>query len=328
LSILWSVHRPVVMPGWRGLAGTTGYGIVFSFYYNLEEQLRFLTGFILAIVVISLFLILFFPAWGIMPAADMGAWRGLFEHKNYLGFYAALGVVLFAQGVGGATRHQMLSWTGLAACVALSIGSRCLTGIFAALAALIAYGAVRICRKPRAGHKWRHLTMAWIAAAVIVTGLIFNLPDRPLSLVGREINLSQRMHIWSPLLERGAEHRWLGYGLNSFWNRSSVAYDEVMQALGWFPEHSHNGMIDIYLELGLTGVAIFVVCLARVSLRAFRDAIRSPSILESWHIVFLVFMATYNLAESQLFDPGSLNWFLFVTATCNLFGKQTIARGV
>ena len=162
--------------------------------------------------------------------------------------------------------------------------------------------------------------MAWTAAAILAGWLVSHL-GTALGLFDRVSTLHGRTPVWPILLELGAEQKWLGYGLNSFWNQSSETYGEVMKTLGWFPGHSHNGLIDIYLELGLIGIAIFLACLCRVSIQAFRDAISSARTLDCWHIVFLVFMTTYNLAESQLFNPGALNWFLFVTATCNLFGR-------
>lgn len=322
LSLLWSAHPRVSLLGLAGMAGVTGYGILFSFYYRLEEQLRLIALYLLAAALASLFLVLFFPGQGVMSGVHEGAWKGIFGQKNPLGVHAAFGVVVFALCLGTETRRRPLLWAGLLACAALLAGSRSLTGVFSALAGLTSLAAARSLGNPPRGIRRKHAALAWVAAGAITCFWLLGQADDLLEAVGRDRTLSKRTEIWSVLLEKASLRPWQGQGLNAFWVGGRVGVSgEVRQALGFNPLHAHNGLLDLYLELGLVGVAIFLVCLGRAGAAALRRAVAGLRSVDCWYLVFLVFLVACNLTESRLFRHTSLFWMLFVTAACNLFGR-------
>lgn len=324
LSLLWSVNPMTTWRSFISIAGLTAYGIMFSFYYSIEEQLRLLALYMFAVALISLLLILFIPSRGIMSEIHPGAWQGIFWHKNLLGVHIALGVVLFVLCACEDTRYRLHYLAGLAACLALLIGSRSLTGAVSALAGLTTYAAVKSLRTPPLGLKRNHVALAWLAAAMIAGSWLVSNLESALNLVGRDSTLTKRTLIWSLVLENSTDRPWLGYGLNSFWKGSTGTSAEVIKTLRFDPWHAHNGLMDLYLELGLIGISIFLVCFARLCIPAYREAVHSRRKADCWGLVFLAVLITCNLPESQLFRYFCLFWMLFVTVTCNLLGKTKI----
>lgn len=327
-SLLWSVNPGVTFWGLLELAATTGFGMLFSFYYRIEEQLKILFLYVLTGVFLSLLLILFFPSQGISSGAHEGAWKGVFWHKNILGIHAAFGIVLLVLCGAEETRYRGVYWVGLVACLILLVGSRSLTAAASAFAGVATYAAVMSLRNPPWGLKRGYVAMAWVIGVVFCFLCIFLFfighLDFVLQLLGRDPTLGTRTDLWSILLDMGAHRPWLGHGFRSFWTGSVGLSGEVERKLGHYPFHAHNGVVDLFLDLGIVGVVIFTVCLIRASIPAYRTAIENHRKLDSWHMLFLVFLIVCNLTESRLVEHNCVFLMLFVTGTCNLFGRSDI----
>ena len=326
-SLLWSVNPGVTLWGLMKLAAITGFGMLFSFYYRIEEQLRILILYVLTGVFLSLLLIIFLPSQGISSGAHEGAWKGVFWHKNLLGIHAAFGVVLLVLCGPEETRYRGVYRVGLVACLILLVGSKSLTAAASALAGVATYAAVMSLRNPPWGLKRGYVAMVWVTGVAFCFLFFFLFfighLDFVLQLLGRDPTLGKRTDLWSILLDMGAQRPWLGHGFRSFWTGSVGLSGEVERKLGHYPFHAHNGVVDLFLDLGIVGVVIFIVCLVRASITAYRSAIENHRALYSWHILFLVFLISCNLTESRLIEHDVF-WMLFVTATCNLFGRSDI----
>jgi len=172
-SLLWSVNPGVTLWGLLELAATTGFGMLFSFYYRIEEQLKILFLYVLTGVFLSLLLILFFPSWGISSGAHEGAWKGVFWHKNILGIHAAFGIVLLVLCGAEETRYRGAYWVGLVACLIFLVASRSLTAAASAFAGVATYAAVMSLRNPPWGLKRGYVAMAWVLGVVFCFLCIF-----------------------------------------------------------------------------------------------------------------------------------------------------------
>jgi O-antigen ligase len=327
ISLLWSTHIKASLLGMIGMAGITGYGLMFSFYYRVEEQLRIIAIYLCAAILASLLLIWAFPSEGISSGAHEGTWKGMFPHKNHAGIYTAFGAFVFLLCLGVEKRRNLIYWAGFAACVIFLIHSRSLTGAVSALVVLASYAAIRSLRNPPGAIKRHYILLIWVAAGAIFFYFLFEYLDAILQTFGRDRTMSQRTMIWSVVLDKAALRPWYGYGLTAFWIGESGVSGEVATQLGWYPFHAHNGFLDLYLELGMVGVAIFLVCLARAIFAAGRKALKSPRLADSWHLSFLIFWITFNLSEASMFAPISIFWMFFVTATANLYGRPELERG-
>ena len=123
--------------------------------------------------------------------------------------------------------------------------------------------------------------------------------------VGRDPTLTDRTAIWkivlnmhtNPLVGTGYESFWLGPRLQTIW-----------QTFGPINE-SHNGYLEVYLNLGLIGVVLLVGLLI-TSYRNICRQFTSSSELVSLNISVWVIVLFYNMTEAA-FKSGVM-WVIFL----------------
>jgi len=97
---------------------------------------------------------------------------------------------------------------------------------------------------------------------------VFGLQENLIRMLGREPDLTDRRPLWDMLLAM-VPNRWLGAGYETFW--SGERMQQVWEGLGVAVVQAHNGYIDLYLSLGLIGVAILGAAIATGILQVQRS---------------------------------------------------------
>jgi O-antigen ligase len=133
-----------------------------------------------------------------------------------------------------------------------------------------------------------------------------------LHLVGRNATLTGRVRLWANLSTMIQLHPWLGYGFNGFWAPQGPS-TAIWKTITWTPMRAHNGYLDICLDLGIVGLAVFFALAAVTVMRVLKQLRVATSFVNLWPLVFVVFMLGYNLAESALMKQNNLIWALFVS---------------
>lgn len=94
LSVLWSGFPDIAFRRMLALWLTSLYGLVLYLRFEFK-QLLWLLGIALVIVMAgSLILLVVFPQWAVMGPPLPGTWRGVFVHKNHLGRYSSLALLI------------------------------------------------------------------------------------------------------------------------------------------------------------------------------------------------------------------------------------------
>jgi O-antigen ligase len=132
-----------------------------------------------------------------------------------------------------------------------------------------------------------------------------------LQLMGRDNTLTGRTDLWTLALEEIAHRPWLGYGYSAFW---IYKLDYVASLFDWGVPHAHNGFLELALNIGVIGVAIFTIGFIRSFARALRGLRIDTSAAGLWPILFLSFVLLYNLTESTVLGHNSLYWALYVSS--------------
>jgi exopolysaccharide production protein ExoQ len=170
----------------------------------------------------------------------------------------------------------------------------------------------------------------YMSIAITVGVLGYALADvasMMMGALGRDQTLTGRTEIWAKVLSMGTNPL-VGVGYGNFWlgDRLELLWEEY----AWHPTQSHNGYIDVYLELGLIGV----VLLTGTIVSAVRSAIRSVAKdldYGSLRLAILTVAILYNITESS-FRPGLLMYFVFLMSAVNVsrvaFGEERATQAV
>ena len=136
----------------------------------------------------------------------------------------------------------------------------------------------------------------------------YNLNAQVASTVGRDPTLTDRTKIWkflltmqaNPVCGAGYETFWLGPRLTYFWQNSG---------LGRINE-AHNGYLEVYLNLGIIGVALLIGFLIAGYLMICKK-LKPFSSVASFSLALWTVLLFYNVSEAA-FRSG-LMWFVYLT---------------
>jgi O-antigen ligase len=128
---------------------------------------------------------------------------------------------------------------------------------------------------------------AWAARGPIVTALNG----------GGELNF--RLRVWQQVWDLVSFHNIEGWGWVGGWPREIFPYSVVVGSAERESLSAYNGFLDVWLQLGLVGLAIFVGFLGLTFVRSWLLASRRRSIVFAWPALVLVALIVSGLAESM-----------------------------
>jgi O-antigen ligase len=305
---IFTLRRSIV------LVATTAYAIYFGGRFTVAEQLRLLSWTFALVVLSSLFMVMFLPQYGVDHGIFFGAWQGAFNQKNGLARAMVLSALVFY--FVRPPRVSWIRWVGIVASLCLLAASRSVTGAIVLILMLAVLLMFRLAR----------LNLTFLVPVIIGTGtLVFALVllistnhSELLALVGRDPTLTGRTDLWMAALASISRHPWLGYGFNTFWEGMQGGSSSILLSVGWYVKFSHNGFIDLTLDLGLLGLSTFVGGYLVLSKRALQLVRRVPGPISYWFCAFLCLMVIYNLDESSILMQNNIFWVLYVSTAVNL----------
>ena len=159
--------------------------------------------------------------------------------------------------------------------------------------------------------------------AVTAAQAFFGVFGRIIELTGHSSTLEGRGHLWevvlatdhNPILGAGYESYWSGERLQSIWS---------MPEFWWKPIQAHNGYIEVYLNLGIVGLAILI----GVLLVAFKKCSEELIYRFEWGrlmISYLGMLVLHNWTEAGFKGLGMM-FFVFFFVAINL-PRQVFAAG-
>ena len=133
-------------------------------------------------------------------------------------------------------------------------------------------------------------------------------------LLDREPTLSGRTAIWAQVLHAIAQRPLLGYGFDAFWRGMQGPSMQIDTAVHFIVEHAHNGFLEICLELGLTGLILFLLSWV-TAWRSLWPLWREGDLDRiAFPLIFLILIGLYDLEENTLLIYNGLFWPLYVNA--------------
>ena len=324
-SALWSQVPGASLRHGVALLLTFLFGLYLSLRYNLREQLRLL-AWVCGICVIFSFIFGLLGLGTSVDAADgVPGWYGVFGQKNSLGQTMALSALIFLFWRRSEPKHRRLASAGFLASVLLIALSQSMTAILVVVLLLMLTPYVLWASRK---------TTQWIVAgfaslAVAGAGLLVfvatHLPEVTGSL-GKSVTLTGRIQIWILSIFMALRRPWLGYGYTAFWLPDERYVQRIWQLLGWAVPHAHNGFIELWLELGLCGLGIFVAGLAIYVWRSLRFLVRQRVPEAAWPLVFLAFIFLSNITQVNLLYSNSIFVVLYAAAAVSTSPQRVAVR--
>jgi exopolysaccharide production protein ExoQ len=266
----------------------------------------------------SLLVAAILPAAGVDHKSAMGALQGIYSHKNVCAMASI--TFMFTAILYPFRRYALLkrlACTGLFASLIVLSTSR--TGWLLALLSLLFISSVRIIARFKGARRALIVVITCMTILVGAAVIVINYASIAL-LLGKDPTLTGRTVIWSTVFTSAMKRPVLGFGYNAFWlGFTGEAANAALMSQDLALSNAENGMLAMWLELGLVGVAIVLLMVWRTS-RLARACLRvssSPAVL--WYATFLFFSGIYFiLAGGKVMLPHSIDWTMYVITDAGL----------
>jgi exopolysaccharide production protein ExoQ len=327
-STMWSILPYITWRRGMALAGTTVVGLYVGCRFSALEILKLAAVSLGLVVVATLLVCLLLPEKATHQEIHIGAWRGLFYHKNQLAEAMLQGILIFvALALSEKSRRRRMIELGLtAAAIFVLIMAHSATTMIALGIFLLVLLALRVPRLTR--YVLGGLLVAMLVTMVGILGGSFC----PLSLVGRDCTITGRTEIWALVWSAVMERPWIGYGFGAFWVSESEIGNAIRAKLGWSVAEAHNAWLDTWLSIGALGVGLAILTLLALSLKIVRRAhARKQSAIDAWSVWSLGFVMSiwvYSLSESGFPSYNTLTWILFIVLAVKTEGFGQSGSGL
>lgn len=316
LSFLWSAVPDLTLKRSVTFLGLILFGLNVSARYSLREQLFILAWTMGILVGINFIFTLALPSVGIETGEHGGAWRGVYVQKNLLARMAVLSSITFLLAALESHSKRHILWIGLGLSVLLvllSTSKGALVTFIVLLIILPLFSALRASRSMALPL----FIIALLCVSFFVIVLIGN-TESIVKFLGRDLTLTGRTGIWSVVIGKIAQHPWVGYGYKGFWLGLEGDSADVWYETFFMAPHSHNGFLDVTVELGLIGLSFFLLTFGKSCVRAIAWLRLNPTAEGLFPIMYLLFIVLYNLAENTLTDPNYFVWALYSSITTSV----------
>ncbi len=232
---------------------------------------------------------------------------GITTHPNNLAAIMSIGL-LCSVGLQTQTIKGLVALRLAQALISISLlMAQSITTLVTTLVALGLY-ALLACNSYKRGAQQLLILCIVVVCSLIGWG---NLKSSLFNITGRDESLSGRDEVWKIVLNEGFKRPIFGSGYGAFWTEGKGR--ELVHT--WNPRQSHNAYLDLWLDLGVVGLAALLMAFPAKLYKRWREVKGPPGSRQRRAIAVLYatsisYMSTYALAQSYFlrFDT-----FVFLT---------------
>jgi O-antigen ligase len=331
LSILWSDFPSVAAKRWIKAVGT----LIMAMIVVTEAEDADGLGTIIRrcayiLLPLSVVFIKYFPEFGAVQYSPWGGaagFAGVTQSKNHLGrlcmisglyfFWSAKKMLHDSRGL--AQKVPPIITLIIACWLLVKANSQTpLGGFIAGIFILIMLG---LFQKWNMSHMFGKLIGVVIIIFLFVEFVIgFNISGSLISGLGRDPTLTGRTELWKEIWDMG-KNSIIGVGYDSFWLGERLW--TLWEKHWWKPNEAHNGYLEIYLELGITGLFFFGMML----ISTYRKIIKAMKVnfdQGKFRMAIFMMFILFNITETAM-KGISVIWtmFLFVALEYHQVKIQT-----
>ncbi|AFZ35027.1 O-antigen polymerase [Stanieria cyanosphaera PCC 7437] len=317
-SILWSAAPEYTSDEVEPLLRASLLGAYLATRYTIKDHMWLLLSALGIAAFFSIMFAVIMPNYAIdFVSNNEVSWQGIFNHKQYLGRQMAIGVITCLHLFLDKSKHRFLLLGLLFSFLILVILSSSKSALILLFFSLLLFPIFTLLKQG-----YRLKVAISIFAFLIITSIAIlitiNLETIVVDILGKDLTFNGRTTIWSLALEKGWERPWLGYGYSGFWTSDAASYIlnntwAVVAKSEGERFHAHNGLIDVFLQLGLVGLTLCLLSFLRLSWRAINliQATHQREFLWILQFLFISFLA--NFSEIRTFIDGGAMWVLYIS---------------
>lgn len=322
LSVAWSDSPALTTRHSLSLAASAIGGLYLATRYSFAGQLKLLAS-VFKIAIVLSFL---FGALKLGTAVDdmEGAWYGIYTQRNSLGAMMALSALVFTLQARIQPEKKRASnfWAALSLVLILLSGS-----VTALISACFVMGLLLVVRFVKSHPaKARATILGGSLAAGLGLYFVADHLETIVEVFDRDVTLTGRTAIWGAAVAEGTDRFWFGSGFDAFWIGDKGPSGEVQKLLGWAVPSAHNGFLEIWLALGIAGLAIFFLGFCICCRRSIQLFLREDRWDAVWPLLFLVLLVFVNLTQSALVSPNYVFWILYVSVSLQVSSFTASSR--
>jgi exopolysaccharide production protein ExoQ len=317
-SVTWSIAPDITMRRAVAVAITTLFGLYLAASFGGRGLSEVLAFSFLILALGSYVVSLAFPSIGVHSGVNGGLWRGLWYEKNQMGAMMVYGAIAALAAAITSPRRRGLWIFTLVLCAGLIVMTRSTTSLLSLGIILSGAGVLGLMGLGPAAA----VAAVWfsVTGAMVLGGIYTLAPDLLFHAVGKDPSLTGRTQIWQAVLRDSREAPLTGYGYAAFWDRQSAPAKWIRSKLEWVVPNAHNGWLDLLIQLGQIGVALFAALFGAALLAAL---FRHRRVRDGyWSTLFLAVFFIELLSESFILNQNSLQWVLAVAAMARMLGPM------
>jgi|GEM_PF-4873313 len=316
-SSLWSIAPEITFRRSLILAGSISLGVYIASRYSFRDQVIFYSRILIFVCFATILVALFFPENGIhQDTFHAGRLRGITLHKNILGEWLALAMLMFIFLPASLLKMSRMSKYLVATMTIILLSfTVSLTSVLAVLMVMCISPALATLRWD---YRLRGAMILYFVAVLIVVFVVVALFYVDiLELIGRTPTLSGRSTIWPVVLEIIGDRPIFGYGYHGFFATENPLVQIMFRNI-WNPEHAHNVWLDLGIEFGLAGITLFIYIILRSLKQAYTLYVEHHKV-EIMLIVLLIFnILARSMTETLAIGRRDLIWIMLISLTVSL----------
>jgi exopolysaccharide production protein ExoQ len=303
-------------------------GTMFAFYlmrrFSVEQlaQIIVVTGVVAGVagVLVSTAL----PSYG-RDSFNGGAWQGIFRSKNGCGqimlfFFSTAVCFRFRSPVMKRLRLLLYPLS------LLLIGmSKAKTAYMIVPGLFLLISSLKVLRR---FDRRNTLFLIGAATTLLIAGS-FAMPvimPLMLGLLGKDPEMSGRLPLWKAVVASAIKHPLLGYGYSAFWTGLRGESLNVYMATHFEIYQAQNGILEVWLELGLVGVVLVLLTFIQAAKDALICLQYDYSAITNWYVSLFALTIFYNIDETFLVAAHSLPWLLYLLVCIGLSDRSRHIR--
>ena len=235
--------------------------------------------------------------------------QGIFGSRNAFMMISLIAVItFFVEWRTQSVSRQLALWSlaGSAVCVVLGASP---VGFVTALIVVLLAGFISLLRKMEPGLR-RGTEIAGVSALGVFMLVVWTIRNSVLEWLSGSPVLQYRLTLWSEELRLAKMKLLEGWGWVGLWPRKTQPFTVMNSSSGDIHNSGLNIYLDVWLQLGIVGLALFLILIGFAFVRSWTLAVSKKSELYIWAPLVLSALLVSGLAESAAITEWG--WFLVV----------------